>query len=117
MGKKPRMGRDPLSFIQDSRQAAAKPEEKSQTKTKSNTQTFSQTYQQTSADNIKDKASQDTVTQRLEDNRRRQTYWMDPEEIKMISEIAEMAGVRKYQVVSAAVRMLYEYVLDEKEES
>jgi len=104
VSKKPRLGKDPLAFIQDSSQAEAKPEKKPQT------QTNTQTFLQTSADNIKQKASQGTTSQRLEDNRRRQTYWMDPEEIKMIAEISKKAGVGKYQVVSAAVRLLYDYV-------
>jgi len=111
VSKKPRLGKDPLSFIQDSSQTA-KPEDKPQTKTKTNTQTFSQT----SADSIKQKASQGTTSQRLEDNRRRQTYWMAPDEIKMIAEISKKAGVGKYQVVSAAVRLLYEYVFPKEDE-
>ena len=65
-------------------------------------------------DNIKAKAGQGGSSRRFEDNRRRQTYWMDPDEIKMITEISKKAGVGKYQVVSAAVRLLYDYVFNEK---
>ena len=122
MSKKSRTGYNPLDDllpqIQDTREDN-KPQEKDknsqskpQTKTKAKTvaQTYSQTFTQTSANNIKQKASQGITSQRLEDNRRRQTYWMDQEEIKMITEISKRSGVGKYQLVSAAVRLLYEYV-------
>ena len=120
MNKKKRTGYNPLDDllpqIQDTREDN-KPKEKTkkpQTKAKTIAQTSTQTFTQTSADSIKEKASQGVSSQRLEDNRRRQTYWMDPEEIKMIADISKKSGVGKYQVVSAAVRMLYEYIFDDK---
>jgi hypothetical protein len=141
MSKKPRTGYNPLeSFlpqIKDSREEnpevdvtaeKEKPEKEkptkpktktnANTKTKSQTITHLQTYSQTSAAGIKEKAVQGAAPYRLEDNRKRQTYWLDPDEIKMISEISKKAGVGKYLVVSAAVRMLYEYVFEtEKQEN
>lgn len=109
MSKKPRLGNDPLSFIQDSRQ---EPEKKTQSQT--NAKTLSQT--QTFAENIKAKARSGGKSGKLEDSRQRQTYWLDKEEIKMINQIAKRANVSKYKVVSAAVRLLYEYVFNEQEE-
>lgn len=133
MSKKPRTGYNPLENflpqIKDSREEnpevdesaeKEKPEKEKPTKpkTKTNAKTLSQTYSQTSAAGIKEKAVQGAAPYRLEDNRKRQTYWLDPDEIKMISEISKKAGVGKYLVVSAAVRMLYEYVFEtEKQEN
>jgi hypothetical protein len=132
MSKKPRTGYNPLENflpqIKDSReekpeadQAADKPEKPARAKTKAKaqpktfTQTDAQTLSQTSASSIKEKAVQGAIKpRRLEDDRKRQTYWMAPEEIKMINEISKKAGVGKYQVVSAAVRMLYEYVFEQE---
>ncbi len=104
MSKKPRLGKDPLSFIQDSRQADTNTEETPNKNT------------QTSANNIKGLATKKGGHQRFEDKKRRQTYWMDPEEIKMVAEMSKKAGVGKYQVVSAAVRLLYEYVFSKEDE-
>jgi hypothetical protein len=143
MSKKPRTGYNPLENflpqIKDSREEnpevdesaeKEKPEKEKPTKPKAKTNaktisqtklqpvTHSQTYSQTSAAGIKEKAVQGAAPYRLEDNRKRQTYWLDPDEIKMISEISKKAGVGKYLVVSAAVRMLYEYVFEtEKQEN
>lgn len=44
---------------------------------------------------------------RLEDTRRRQTYWLDDEEIRMVAELASATGRSKYEVVSTAVRALH----------
>jgi hypothetical protein len=130
MSKKPRTGYNPLvenylPQIKDSREDKPVVDEvvdgeektiaKTQSKTVSQSQTFTdaQTFAKTAAAaGIKDKVDQGTKARRLEDNRRRQTYWMDPEEIKMIVEISKRAGVSKYQVVSAAVRLLYDYVFE-----
>ncbi len=126
MSKKPRTGYNPLEEflpqIKDSREEKpdagkpvekkSKPKAKTETKTKLQAITHPQTFTQTSADNIKEKAVQGASVRRLEENRKRQTYWLDPDEIKMINEISKKAGVGKYHVVSAAVRMLYEYVFE-----
>jgi len=132
MSKKPRTGYNPLvenylPQIKDSREkkpvvddVAEKPgkmKEKTNKETFTDSQTFShtlsETYTETSAAaGIKGKVAQGTKPQRLEDSRKRQSYWMDPEEIKMIVEISKRANVSKYQVVSAAVRLLYDYVFE-----
>jgi len=131
MSKKPRTGYNPLaeqylSQIKDSRtdkpvvDEVVEEEEKTfaetQSKTISQSQTFtdSQTFAKTpAAAGIKDKVTQSaTKPRRLEDSRKRQTYWMEPDEIKMIVEISKRANVSKYQVVSAAVRLLYDYVFE-----
>lgn len=128
MSKKPRTGYNPLEDflpqIKDSRdeQPAEKEteEKKKPSKPKTNAKTKpvtqSQTYAQTSAAGIKEKTAQGARPRRLEENRKRQTYWLDPEEIKMIGELSKKAGVGKYQVVSAAVRLLYEYVFEKENE-
>ncbi len=135
MSKKSRTGFNPLDDylpqIRDSReekpeteQAAEKPDKPARAakKAQKNPQTFSQTFSQTKtftdaqtfAENIKDKAGQGAAKpRRLEDDRKRQTYWMAPEEIKMINEISKKADMGKYQVVSAAVRLLYDYVFED----
>jgi hypothetical protein len=130
MSKKPRTGYNPLvenylPQIKDSRENKPVVDEvvddeeetiaKKQTKTVSQSQTFTdaQTFAKTpAAAGIKNKVAEGTKQRRLEDNRKRQTYWMDPEEIKMIIEISKRANVSKYQVVSAAVRLLYDYVFE-----
>lgn len=135
MSKKPRTGHNPLvedylPQIKDSREE--KPvvdevvEEQDKPKAKTNKETFtltdsetfpetfSETNTQTSAAaGIKGKVAQGTKPRRLEDMRKRQSYYMDPEEIKMIVEISKRANVSKYQVVSAAVRLLYDYVFED----
>ena len=122
MSKKPRTGHNPLlrdylPQIRDSREE--KPvvdevvEEQDKPKAKSNKETFTLTDTETSAAaGIKGKVAQGTKPRRLEDVRKRQSYYMDPEEIKMIVEISKRANVSKYQVVSAAVRLLYDYVFE-----
>ena len=125
MSKKPRTGHNPLvenylPQIRDSREE--KPvvdevvEEQDKPKAKTNKETFtltdSETFTETSAAGIKGKVAQGTKSRRLEDMRKRQSYYMDPEEIKMIVEISKRANVSKYQVVSAAVRLLYDYVFE-----
>ncbi len=124
MSKKPRTGYNPLvedylPQIKDSR--ADKPvvdevvEEPEKTSAKTQAKTFPQpqTFAKTpAADGIKNKVAEGSKQRRLEDNRKRQTYWMDPEEVKMIVEISKRANVSKYQVVSAAVRLLYDYVFE-----
>jgi len=136
MAKKPRTGYNPLvedylPQIKDSRENKSVIDEvvddeektiaKTQSKTVSQTQTFTdaQTFAKTpAAAGIKDKVAQGSKKPlRLEDSRKRQTYWMEPEEIKMIVEISKRAGVSKYQVVSAAVRLLYDYVFEETKKS
>ena len=126
MSKKPRTGHNPLlrdylPQIKDSREE--KPvvdevvEEQDKPKAKTNKETFPETFSETdtetsAADGIKGKVAQGTKPRRLEDVRKRQSYYMDPEEIKMIVEISKRANVSKYQVVSAAVRLLYDYVFE-----
>jgi hypothetical protein len=125
MSKKPRTGYNPLvenylPQIKDSREnkpvidEIVDDEEKTFAKTQTQTFTDSQTFAKTpAAAGIKDKVAQGSAKpRRLEDSRKRQTYWMEPEEIKMIVEISKRAGVSKYQVVSAAVRLLYDYVFE-----
>jgi hypothetical protein len=123
MSKKPRTGYNPLvenylPQIKDSRENKPVVDEvvvdEDKTIAKSQTFTDSQTFAKTpAAAGIKDKVAQgSTKPRRLEDSRKRQTYWMEPEEIKMIVEISKRASVSKYQVVSAAVRLLNDYVFE-----
>lgn len=124
MSKKPRTGYNPLvedylPQIKDSRtdkpvvDEVVEEEEKTFAETQSKTFSQSQTFAKTpAAAGIKDKVAQSAKPRRLEDSRKRQTYWMEPDEIKMIVEISKRANVSKYQVVSAAVRLLYDYVFE-----
>ncbi len=116
MNKKKRLGNDPLDFIQDSRQEQKKQTEtQAETFTQSQANTFSKTFAKTFADSIKDKASSGGQSGKLEDNRKRQTFWLDKEEISMINQLSKKAGVSKYQVMAAAIRLLYDYVFNEQE--
>jgi hypothetical protein len=103
------------------KQTKPETETKPETKTKPHTkpETFANTFAETfvipSADDIKAKASRGSGSGKLEDQRKRQTYWLSPDEIKMISALSKKAGIDKYEVVSAAVRMLYDYVFNESQ--
>lgn len=93
-----------------------KPETKPQPQqeTFANGETFTQA--KTFASDIKERAATHSEVQRFEDNRKRQTYWLDHNTIEMISELAERSGRNKYHVVSAGVQMLYEYVFESSED-
>ncbi len=94
----------------------AKPKTETESKTITNTETFTQaeTFANTFANEIKVKAAGQSEAQRFEDSRKRQTYWLDPETIEMITELAKRSGTNKYHVVSAGVRLLYDYVFESR---
>jgi hypothetical protein len=52
-------------------------------------------------------AKQGSGKQRMEDIRKRRTYWLTDEEIQMIDELAKMTGKDKYEVVGLAVQSMY----------
>ena len=130
---KKRLGQNPfeepkLPFIKDSREEKAqtnsnvKTETKPKTETKSKpltkpetlTNTFAETFVILSADDIKAKANRSSGSGKLEDQRKRQTYYLSPDEFKMVSALSKKSDLDKYEVVSAAVRMLCNYVFDEE---
>ncbi len=90
----------------------AKPKTETESKTITETFTQAETFANTFANEIKVKAAGQTEAQRFEDTRKRQTYWLDPETIEMITELAKRSGTNKYHVVSAGVRLLYDYVFE-----
>lgn len=52
-------------------------------------------------------AKQGSGKLRMEDIRKRRTYWLTDEEIQMIDELAKMTGKDKYEVVGLAVQSMY----------
>lgn len=75
----------------------------------SHTQASTQTY--TDAD-LRDRMKSGAKRPKLEDERRRQTYWLHPEEIKIVEELAAASGLTKYEVVGTALRELYRRVTE-----
>lgn len=85
-------------------------------------QTVSQTFPHTSvqvhtdtddpAAPLRDRLTKGKGKQRLEDTRKRQTFWLDSEEINMVAELSEATGVGKYEIVGTAIRLLYKNVLE-----
>lgn len=96
--------------------AITETEPKTESKTIAEPETFThaETFAITFASEIKAKAAGQPETQRFEDTRKRQTYWLDPETIEMITELAKRSKTNKYQVVSAGVRLLYDYVFESR---
>jgi uncharacterized protein YcbK (DUF882 family) len=94
----------------------AKPKTEAESKTITETVTQAETFANTFANEIKVKAAGQTEAQRFEDSRKRQTYWLDPETIEMINELAKRSGTNKYHVVSAGVRLLYDYVFEPRQD-
>lgn len=48
---------------------------------------------------------------KLENRRKRQTFWLSLEDIKAIEELHEATGIPKYQIVSEAIQAMYKHVL------
>lgn len=48
---------------------------------------------------------------KLEDVRKKASYWLDPVEIKMINDLAKATGKDKYEIVSFAIRELYKNLM------
>lgn len=55
-----------------------------------------------------------TKKKRMEDERKRRTYWLTDEEIKIIDKLAKMTGMDKYEVVGLAVKSMYHRVLNSR---
>lgn len=105
MGKKPRLGGDPfLPQISDSRQA----KEETQVEVKTKTETFAETF----AEKLKRRAGEGAAPKKFEEVRKRQTYWLTPEEIETIDQLAKKTGASKYEVIGAAIELLNSYVFD-----
>jgi membrane protein involved in colicin uptake len=141
VSKKPRLGNDPLAFIQDSRKAAeekakqeaeeeANREADPQAEKKVNPQAVQKAGQkvkpqadpqakvtaETAADKIKMRIEQGTGPELLQDKRTRRTYWLSDEEIKKIDKMAHDAGLNHYEIVGAAVLLLYDHIYKERGE-
>lgn len=54
---------------------------------------------------------------RMEDERIRRTYWLHPDEIKMVDELVKMTGQNKYEVVGLAIRSMHQRALEAKKQS
>lgn len=108
---------EPETIAQPESQAKTKPiaETVAKPKPKSQSETITQTFTQTFANDLKTRAAENEVKPRFEEAQKRQTYWLDKDTIARIAELAEKAKCNKYQVVSAGVQMLYEYVFAEQE--
>ncbi len=63
-------------------------------------------------DALRVRASKGTKRVKLDDRRRRQTYWLSDREIEMVEEIARAAGQRKYEVVAGAIRSAHQRVFN-----
>ena len=72
-----------------------------------------QSQAETSVDVLRQRARSGTKKVRMEDVRRRQTYWLTDDDIRMVEELASATGMNKYQVVSIAIRELYRQVMTE----
>lgn len=75
--------------------------------------TFAESQQQveTSVEALRQRVQSGTRRQRLEDMRRRQTYWLTDAEIRYVDELASATGLTKYEVVGVAIRELYRLVM------
>jgi hypothetical protein len=51
---------------------------------------------------------------KMEEERTRRTYWLLPEEIKMIDKLNKITGLNKYDVVGTAIRSMYERAMQVK---
>lgn len=79
--------------------------------TQANTQTHPSSDTVTTAETLR--ARKGTRRPRLEDERRRQTYWLHEVEIQMVERLAEATGLTKYEVVATAIRELHRAVMEE----
>lgn len=52
---------------------------------------------------------------RMEDERIRSTYWLLPEERKMVDKLNKLTGLNKYDVVGKAIRSMYERAMQAKQ--
>ena len=62
---------------------------------------------------IKERVEQGARPVLLADSRTRRTYWLTSADIEKIDLLAKEAGISHYQIVGAAVSLLYEYVFKE----
>jgi len=53
---------------------------------------------------------------KMEDTRKRTTYWLMPEERNMVNKMAKETGYVKYDVVGLAIRSMYDRMMKAKEE-
>jgi hypothetical protein len=53
---------------------------------------------------------------KMEDIRKRSTYWLLPEERTMVNKMAKETGYVKYDVVGLAIRSMYDRMMKAKEE-
>lgn len=51
----------------------------------------------------------------LEKRRKRQTFWLSEDDIRVIEKLHEATGMPKYEVVSAAIQAMYKAILGAKE--
>jgi hypothetical protein len=65
---------------------------------------------------IKERVEQGARPVLLADSRTRRTYWLTSADIEKIDLLAKEAGLSHYQIVGAAVSLLYEYVFKEEGE-
>lgn len=72
-----------------------------------------QSQAEMSVDVLRQRARSGTKKVRMEDVRRRQTYWLTDDDIRMVDELASATGMNKYEVVSIAIRELYRQVMTE----
>jgi hypothetical protein len=49
----------------------------------------------------------------MEDLRKRRTYWLTDEKIKMVDKLAKMTGKDKYEVVDLAIQSMYHRLFKE----
>lgn len=85
-----------------------------QTKTLADSQTSTQAMQEPFADPVQRLLAPGRSRGRLEDTKRRQTYWLSPEEIDMVQQIADKTGATKYEVVGIAIQALYQRMMGEQ---
>lgn len=65
------------------------------------------------AGTIKERVEQGVRPVLLADSRTRRTYWLTAADIEKIDLLAKESGLSHYQIVGAAVSLLYEYVFKE----
>ena len=65
---------------------------------------------------IKERVEQGARPVLLAESRTRRTYWLSSADIEKIDLLAKEAGLSHYQIVGAAVSLLYEYVFKEDDE-
>jgi len=109
--KKPRVGDNPLlPFIQNSRQAEKKAGPQAKRKAKPQAEKKAGPQADLQAGAVKERVQRGTRPGLLEESRTRRTYWLTGADIKKIEQLAREAGLPHYQIITAAVSLLYEYV-------